>query len=78
MNWFTYNSQVSPVQQIAQSLGTITLDDTLTTAHFGEIEHIGGQLIDTIIQTNVSSINDVDAIRFWISDMLLHEATETR
>lgn len=74
----TYNSQISPIQHIAQTFCAISLYNTLATAHFGKIEHIVGQLVDTVVQTNVSTVHNVDAVGRGIGNLLLHKTTEAR
>uniref|UniRef100_A0A182M2J6 Uncharacterized protein n=1 Tax=Anopheles culicifacies TaxID=139723 RepID=A0A182M2J6_9DIPT len=63
---------------ITQPLGTITLDDTLAAVQFGKLVHILGQLLHTLLQPDMAPIDDVDAVRFRICHVLVHEAPESR
>lgn len=74
----TYNSQISPIQHIAQPFGTISLNDTLASAHLGKIKHIVCELINAVLQSDVTPVDNVNAIRLWIGDLLLHETSKTR
>jgi len=75
--WNTNNAQGTPVQKIAQPLRAITLDDALAAIEPGEFHHEAGQLLDAVLQANVATIHDVDAVGLGIADVFLHEATET-
>lgn len=74
----TYDAQISPVQQIAQTLCAITLDNALAPSHLGKIKHVMRQLIDAVLQSNVASVHNVNSVRLGIGNLLLHEATESR
>ena len=67
-----------PVEQIAKSLCAVTLVDALTLALLGEVEHVLGKLVDTVVNTLQSAVNNVDAVILSVLDQLLHVATEAR
>lgn len=47
----TYDAQIAPIEQIGQSLGTITLDDALAAGQAGKVEHVLRQLLYTLFGT---------------------------
>ena len=65
-----------PVEQIAKSLCAVTLVDTLTLTLLCEVEHEFGKLVDTVVDTLQSAIDNVDTIILSILNQLLHVATE--
>lgn len=74
----SYDSQVSPVQQVTQSFCSVPLNDALTSVQFREIVHVLSELLNGVLEPDVSTINDVDSVRLRVSDVFLHEATEAR
>ena len=51
-----------PVQEIAQSLGPVSLVDALPSALAGKVEHESGELVDRVVHALHSSIDDVDTV----------------
>lgn len=74
----SYDSQVPPVQQVAKSFRSVTLDDTLTTVQLSEVKHVLRKLLNGVLEPDEATIDDVNSVGLWISDVLLHEATEAR
>lgn len=67
-----------PVEKIAQTLSSVSLVDTLTTALGAEIEHERCKLVDRVIDTLCSAVHNVDTIVARVLNKLLHVASETR
>ena len=65
-----------PVEQIAKSLCAVTLVDALTLALLCEVEHVLGKLVDAVVDTLQSTVDNVDAVVLSILNQLLHVATE--
>jgi len=70
------HSQTVPIEQLAESLRSVSLDDPLPPAHSTEVEHDVGELLDGLVAALEASIDDVDAIGGGLLDVLLHEAAE--
>lgn len=73
-----YNSEISPVEKIAEALRAIALYDALATAESREVVHVLGELLHSGLETDVAPVDDVDAVAHRISYVLLHEAPEAR
>lgn len=74
----THNSQISPIQKITESFSSVALNDTLTTIQLGEVEHVLSELLNGILQSDESSIDDINSVRLRIGYVLVHEATKAR
>lgn len=73
---YPYHAQIPPVQQIRQSLCSVSLNDSLSSIQLTELVHVLGQLGDGLLEANVASVHDVDPVRLGVRDMLRHEATK--
>lgn len=71
------HSHALPVEEIAESLGAVSLVDALTLALAGEIEHVLGQLVDAVVNTLESAVDDVNAVVGGVLDQLLHVASKS-
>lgn len=74
----TYDSQVSPVQQVAKTFSSVPLNDALSAVELSEVEHVLRQLLDRVLEADEPTIDDVDSVGFRVGDVLLHEAPEAR
>lgn len=72
------NPQISPVQQITQSLRPIPLYDPLPARQSRKVIHVLGQLTYGVLQGDEAPIHYVDAVGHGVGDVLLHETPETR
>lgn len=73
----TYNSQVSPIQQVAKTFSSVALNDALATVELREVEHVLCKLLNGVLESYEPTVDDVDAVGLRIGDVFLHEAPET-
>lgn len=55
-----YSAEVSPIQEIAQALGAVPLDDPLAPALLTELKQEGGQLIAGLVHPSKPPVQDVN------------------
>lgn len=67
-----------PIKEIRESLGSVTLVNSLTTGFDGEIVHVGCELVNTLVNTLHSAVDDIDTIIGTVLDEFLHVAAESR
>lgn len=72
----SHNAEISPIEKIAKTFRAISLYDTLTTTEPREIEHVLGKLLNTGLETDVTSVDDIDAVAHRVRYVFLHEASE--
>lgn len=56
-----YSAEVSPVQQVAQALSSVPLDDPLAPALLTELKQEGSELIAGLIDPSKPPVQDVNA-----------------
>lgn len=61
MGWGAYSAEVSPVQQVAQALSSVPLDDPLAPALLTELKQEGSELIAGLIDPSKPPVQDVNA-----------------
>lgn len=74
---YTYNSQVPPVQHVAESLRSVPLNDALPPVESRKLEHVLRQLLHAVLQPDVPPVYYVDTIRHRIRYVFLHETPKT-
>lgn len=67
-----------PVEKIAQTLGTVSLVDALTTTLSAKVKHVRGELINRVVDALGTAVYNVDTVIARVLDELLHVASETR
>ena len=72
----THDAEVPPVEQVAEPLRAVPLDDPLAPVQPGEVVHVLGQLADRVLQTDAAPVHDVDTVRHRVGYVLRHEAAE--
>jgi hypothetical protein len=73
----TYDSQIPPIEQVGESLGSIALDDALASVQTSKIEHVLGELIERVLQRDKTTVHDVNTVTHRVHNVLLHETSET-
>ncbi|KAJ8984137.1 hypothetical protein NQ317_017787 [Molorchus minor] len=73
---YTHDSQVSPIQHVAQALRSVPLDDPLPSVQPGKLVHVLRQLPDAVFQRDKTAVHDVDTVRHRISNVFLHETAK--
>ena len=73
-----FEAHTLPVQQVQQPLGTVTLVDPLTTVLIGKIKHVVGQLVDQLVDSLHSTVNNVDTVVAGVLNKVFHVAPEPR
>lgn len=71
------HSHALPVEQVAKSLGAVTLVDALAFALLGEVKHVVGELVDAVVDSLQSAVDNVDTVVLGILDKLLHVAAKS-
>lgn len=72
------HSHSLPVKKIAESLSSVTLIDTLPPCLACEIKHVFRKLVDAVIDTLSSAVDDVDTVIRCVFDQFLHVASKPR
>jgi len=78
MRQVSYDAKISPIEKIAETFRTISLNDTLATVESRKVEHVASELLDARFQTDETSIDDINAIAHRIRYVFLHEAPKAR
>lgn len=55
-----YSAEVSPVQQVAQALGSVPLDDPLAPTLLTELKQEGSELIAGLVDPSKPPVQDVN------------------
>lgn len=58
-----YPAEVSPVQQVAEALGAVPLDDALPTALLAELEQEGGELVARLVHAPKPPVQNVNTFK---------------
>lgn len=72
------HSHSLPIKKIAESLSSVTLVDTLPPCLGCEIKHVFRKLVDAVIDTFSSAVDDVDTVIRCVLDQFLHVAPKSR
>lgn len=72
----TYNSQISPVQQVTEAFSSVSLDDALSAVQSGEVVHVLSKLLNRVLESDEATVDNVDAVGLRVANMFLHEAPE--
>ena len=67
-----------PVQEIAQTLGSVSLVDTLSAALLGKLKHVLSKLVDRVIDALGATVHDIDTVVARVLNELLHVAAKSR
>lgn len=73
-----FHAHSLPVEQVAETLGSVALVDTLSLALLGEIKHVVDKLVDRVINALHTTVHNIDAVVGSVLNQLFHVATETR
>lgn len=67
-----------PIQEIAQTLGSVSLVDALSAALLGKFKHVLSKLVDRVIDSLGATIHDIDTVVARVLNEFLHVAAESR
>lgn len=59
----SHPAEVSPVQEVTQTLCSVSLDDPLASALFAELEEEGGELVTGLVYPSVPPVQDVNTCK---------------
>lgn len=72
-----FHAHTLPVKEVAQTLRPVALVDALATALLCKVKHARGKLVDRVVHTLVTAVDDVDTIIARVLNQLLHVAAKT-
>ena len=65
-----------PIKKLTQTLRSVSLNDSLSACQHWKVEYLLSKLIHRFVRALEASVNNINTIGLWISDMLFHEATK--
>lgn len=71
-----FHAHALPVEEVGETLGTVTLVDALAAGLLRKVEHVVGELIDGLVDGLHATVDDVDAVVGRVLNQLLHVAAE--